>query len=281
MDQALVLQQLENGILTLTLNRPEKANALNPPMMRQLTTAMSEAASNERARVVIVTGAGKAFCAGGDIGGKPEKKKELSPEEAAAAAERRANRPADTLVNRIKWLRDNMETSRILYEMPKPTIAMVNGASASVGLALAGACDFRVASSKAVFVTSFIKAGLSGDYGASYFLTRLLGSAKARELMFLSEKVSAEEALRIGMVTKVSAPEDLYADTMALANKLAAAPPITLQLMKQNMNAAVSASLSEQLDQEATNMVLSSLTEDHREAIKAFIEKREPVFTGK
>ena len=260
MAEQLVLQQLEDGILTLTLNRPDKANALNPPMMRQLTAAMSEAASNERARVVIVTGAGKAFCAGGDIG---------------------ANRPADTLVNRIKWLRDNMETTRILYEMPKPTIAMVNGASASVGLALAGACDFRVASSKAVFVTSFIKAGLSGDYGASYFLTRLLGSAKARELMYLSENVSADEALRIGMVTKVSAPEELYADTMALANKLAAAPPITLQLMKQNMNAAVSASLSEQLDQEATNMVLSSLTDDHREAIKAFIEKREPVFTGK
>jgi 2-(1,2-epoxy-1,2-dihydrophenyl)acetyl-CoA isomerase len=281
MDQALVLQQLDDGILTLTLNRPDKANALNPPMMRQLTDAMRDAASNTQARVVIVTGAGKAFCAGGDIGGKPEKKKDLNPEEKTAAAERRANRPADTMVNRIKWLRDNMETSRILYEMPKPTIAMVNGASASVGLALAGACDFRVASSKAVFVTSFIKAGLSGDYGASFFLTRLLGSAKARELMFLSEKVSADEALRIGLISQIAEPDELYNSTMALAKKLAAAPPITLQLMKQNMNAAVSASLGDQLDQEATNMVLSSLTEDHREAIKAFIEKREPVFTGK
>ncbi|QQD17315.1 enoyl-CoA hydratase [Spongiibacter nanhainus] len=281
MDQALVLQHLEDGVLTLTLNRPDKLNALNPPMMRQLTEAMSDAANNREARVVVITGAGKAFCAGGDIAGKPEKKGELSPEEEAAAAERRAKRPPDTIVNRVKWLRDNMETSRILYDMPKPTIAMIRGATVSVGMALAGACDFRVASNKAIFITSFIKAGLSGDYGASFFLTRLLGSAKARELMYLSDKVGADEALRIGLINQLVDDSELESATMTLAQRLAKAPPITLELMKRNMNAAVDASLSEQLDREASHMVMSSMTEDHKEAIRAFAEKREPVFTGK
>ncbi|NKI16598.1 enoyl-CoA hydratase [Spongiibacter sp. KMU-166] len=281
MDQALVLQHLENGVLTLTLNRPAKLNALNPPMMRQLTDAMADAAANRDARVVVITGAGKAFCAGGDIAGKPEKKQPMSAEEEAAAAERRAKRPPDTIVNRVKWLRDNMETSRILYEMPKPTIAMIRGATVSVGMALAGACDFRVASNKAVFITSFIKAGLSGDYGASFFLTRLLGSAKAKELMYLSEKVSAEEALRIGLINQLVDDSELETATMTLAARLAKAPPITLELMKRNMNAAVDASLSDQLDREASHMVMSSMTDDHKEAIRAFAEKREPVFSGK
>lgn len=280
MEEQLVLQQLDNGILTLTLNRPDKLNALNPPMMRQLTEAMTEAAANHQARVVVITGAGKAFCAGGDIAGKPEKKRELTPEEEAAAAERRAKRPPDTIVNRVKWLRDNMETSRILYDMPKPTIAMIRGATVSVGMALAGACDFRVASNKAVFITSFIKAGLSGDYGASFFLTRLLGSAKAKELMYLSEKVGADEALRIGLINQLVDDSELENATMTLAQRLVKAPPITLELMKRNMNAAVDASLSEQLDREASHMVMSSMTEDHKEAIRAFAEKREPVFAG-
>lgn len=275
----LVLEHLEDGVLTLTLNRPERLNALNPPLMRALTEAVGAAAVNHHARVVVITGAGKAFCAGGDIGGKPEKK-EQSAEEKAAATERAAKRAPDNVTTRIDWLRGNMEASRMLYEMGKPTIAMIRGATVSVGMALAAACDFRVVSERASFTTAFARAGLTGDYGASYFLTRLLGGARARELMLLSDTVDAEQAHAMGMVSRLVPDDELEAATMALARRLAVGPSATYRLMKKNLAAAAEGTLADVLDLEATHMVLAAQTDEHREAVRAFVEKRPPVFHG-
>lgn len=276
MSENLLLERLEDGVLTLTLNRPERLNALNPPLLRALREGMEHAARNHEARVVVIAGAGRAFCAGGDIAGKPERKEG----EAEASAKEQKKRAPDSVATRIEWLRGNMEAVRLLYQMDKPTIAMIRGATVSVGMALAAACDFRVVSQNASFTTGFAKVGFSGDYGASYFLTRLLGSAKARELMFLSDMLDAEEAQRIGLVSRLVADDELEDSTHELARRLADGPPLTYRFMKKNLNAAVDGSLEQILDMEATHMVLSSMTSDQREAVKAFMEKRKPQFTG-
>lgn len=279
MTDNVLLETLEDGVLTLTMNRPDRLNALNPPLLRELREAMERASRNRDARVVIVTGAGRAFCAGGDISGKPDKKVEGNPEATGDTVEKKKRAP-DSVAKRIDWLRGNMEAVRLLHQMDKPTIAMIRGATVSVGMALAAACDFRIVSQSASFTTGFAKVGFSGDYGASYFLTRLLGSAKTRELMFLSDIIDAQEADRIGMVTRLVPDAELEQHTRELARRLADGPPLTYGFMKKNLNAAVDGSLEQILDMEATHMVLSSMTNDQREAVKAFVEKRKPQFTG-
>ncbi|MBK5123943.1 enoyl-CoA hydratase [Burkholderia sp. R-69980] len=276
MGDPVLLERLEDGVLTLTLNRPERLNALNPSLLRALTASMEFAASNHEARVVVVTGAGRAFCAGGDISGKPEKPNDDDP----PASEPLKKRAPDSAAARIEWLRNNMEAARTLYRMSKPTICMIRGSTVSVGMAIAAACDFRVVSQTANFTTGFSKVGFSGDYGASYFLTRVLGTAQARELMLLSDTIDAKEAQRIGFVSRLVEDEKLEEATYALARRLAEGPPLTYRFMKKNLNAAVDGSLDEVLDLEATHMVLASQTNDQKEAVKAFIEKRPPRFTG-
>ncbi len=278
MSEDVLLERLDDGVLNLTLNRPDRLNALNPPLLRALREAMERAMRNHEARVVVISGAGRAFCAGGDIAGKPEKKAEVDAASAEPKVEKK--RAPDSVATRIEWLRGNMEAVRLLQQMDKPTIAMIRGATVSVGMALAAACDFRVVSETASFTTGFAKVGFSGDYGASYFLTRLLGTAKARELMFLSDMLDAREAERIGLVTQLVADAELEQRTQLLARRLADGPPVTYRFMKKNLNAAVDGSLEQILDLEATHMVLSSMTNDQREAVKAFMEKRKPQFTG-
>jgi 2-(1,2-epoxy-1,2-dihydrophenyl)acetyl-CoA isomerase len=178
-------------------------------------------------------------------------------------------------------LRSRMEVSRILHELPKPTIAMINGPAAGAGLAFALACDLRIAGASARLVTAFVKVGLSGDFGGSFFLTRLVGTAKARELYFTGRPVDAEEALSIGLVNRVVPDDQLGDATMQLARTLAQGPQIALSLMKRNMNCAESDGLAQLLDMEAANMVQAARTEDHREAARAFVEKRAPVFIGR
>lgn len=278
MSQDLLLEQLDDGVLTLTLNRPDRLNALNPPLLRELREGMERATRNHEARVVVITGAGRAFCAGGDIAGKPEKKTGTSEAEVDVSPARK--RAPDSVATRIEWLRGNMEAVRLLHQMDKPTIAMIRGATVSVGMALAAACDFRVVSQTASFTTGFAKVGFSGDFGASYFLTRLLGTAKARELMLLSDMLDAQEAQRIGLVTQLVTDAELETRTHELARRLADGPPLTYRFMKKNLNAALDGSLEQVLDMEATHMVLSAMTNDQREAVKAFMEKRKPQFTG-
>ncbi len=173
-----------------------------------------------------------------------------------------------------------MEVSRLLHEIPKPTIAAIPGAAAGAGLSIALACDMRIAASGAKITTAFAKVGLSGDFGGSWFLTRLVGTAKARELYYLSDVILAEEAERFGMVNRTVAPEALADEARAVALRLAAGPRIALGFMKRNLTLAETEPLGRALDHEALNHSRTAVTEDHREAAKAFVEKRAPVFKG-
>ena len=258
-----LIETIEDGVATLTFNRPERMNALSTPIMEGLLHGLPRLAGDPGVRVIVLTGAGRAFCAGGDVKSMAEGGEERS------AAEETAR------------LRSRMEVSRILHELPKPTIAMINGPAAGAGLAFALACDLRIASASARLVTAFVKVGFSGDFGGSFFLTRLVGTAKARELYFTGRPVDAQEALSLGLVNRV-VPDDQLADaTMELARSLAQGPQIALSLMKRNLNCAESSGLAELLDMEAANQVLTGRTEDHREAAKAFVEKRAPMFIGR
>ncbi len=259
-----LIENIENGIATLTFNRPERLNALSTPIMQGLLDGLPRLAGDPAVKVVILTGAGRAFCAGGDV-------KDM----AEGGGERRSAAEATT------HLRSRMEVSRILHELPKPTIAMINGPAAGTGLALALACDLRIAGTSARLVTAFVKVGFSGDFGGSYFLTRLVGTAKARELYFTGRPVDTDEALSLGLVNRVVPDEELAGVTMELARSLAYGPSIALSLMKRNMNCAETGGLAELLDTEAAHQVQTGRTQDHREAAKAFVEKRAPIFTGR
>jgi 2-(1,2-epoxy-1,2-dihydrophenyl)acetyl-CoA isomerase len=258
-----LLETIEDGIATLTFNRPERLNALSTPIMEGLLDGLPRLAGDPGVKVVVLTGAGRAFCAGGDVKSMAEGSVQRSTAEATTR------------------LRSRMEVSRILHELPKPTIAMINGPAAGAGLALALACDLRIAGTSARLVTAFVRVGFSGDFGGSYFLTRLVGTAKARELYFTGRPVEAGEALSLGLVNRVIPDEELATVTMELARSLAQGPSIALSLMKRNLNCAENGSLAELLDMEAIHQVQTGRTEDHREAANAFVEKRTPIFIGR
>ena len=258
-----LLETIEDGIATLTFNRPERMNALSTPIMQGLLDDLPRLAGDPAVKVVVLTGSGRAFCAGGDVKDMAQGGEKRSAAEATA------------------HLRSRMEVSRILHELPKPTIAMINGPAAGAGLAFALACDLRIAGASARLVTAFVRVGFSGDFGGSFFLTRLVGTARARELYFTGRPVEADEALSLGLVNRVVPDEDLATVTMELARSLAHGPSIALGLMKRNLNCAESGGLTELLDMEAVHQVQTGRTEDHREAAKAFVEKRAPIFTGR
>ncbi len=260
-----LIEHCDKGVTVLTLNRPERMNALSRPMLADLLTALERLAADQTVGVVVLTGTDPAFCAGGDVKAMTEDKEFHS----------------GPLEHRTQTLRGLMECSRWLHEMPKPTIAMVNGAAAGAGLSIALACDMRLAGTSAMFTTAFAHVGFSGDFGGSYFLTHLVGTAKARELYFTAAKVGAEEALGLGMVNKVIADADLAAETMALAERLAAGPTVAYRYMKRNMNAALGLPLAQVMDIEALHHTRTGETEDHKEAAQAFVEKRPPVFRGR
>jgi len=260
-----LLEAVEDGIATLTMNRPERRNALSREMMEGLLAALPRLAADPAVRVVVLTGAGNAFCAGGDV---------------KAMAERGVQ-GGQALEDRARDLRGRMEASRWLHRMAKPTVAAIPGACAGAGLSLALACDLRLAAAGAKITTAFANVGFSGDFGGSWFLTRLVGTAKARELYYTAPVLEAAEAGRIGLVNRVVPPEDLIAETRALARRLADGPPIALGYMKRNLNAAESCTLEEALDLEAWAHARTGMTEDHKEAARAFAEKRRPVFHGR
>jgi 2-(1,2-epoxy-1,2-dihydrophenyl)acetyl-CoA isomerase len=216
----------------------------------------------------VLTGAGKAFCAGGDVKGM-----------AAAADTSPSEVTIDQAIHRQRV--NQRATAGKLFKMPKPTIAALPGPAAGAGLSLALACDLRLMSSTAFMTTAFARVGFSGDYGGTYFMTRLVGASKARELYFLSERVTADEALRLGLTNWVCAPEDLEQRTRAIAGRLAAGPTVAYRYMKENLNRAIAGDVDDCMDLEATHHVHSGLTDDHKEAAKAFVEKREPVFEGR
>lgn len=263
-----LLATLDEGVLTLTLNRPEARNAMSGEMNAALQAQLAWAELAAEVRVIVLTGAGKGFCAGGDVKGM--------------AARGDGTVGNNTIDGKIHQQRLNQRaTAGKLFRMPKPTIAALPGAAAGAGFSLALACDLRVMASTAIMTTAFARVGFSGDYGGTYFLTQLVGSAKARELYFLSDRVSADEALRLGLVNWVVEPDQLQARTQEIARRLASGPTVAYRYMKENLNRAMAGEVEDCLDLEATHHVHCGQTEDHREATKAFVEKREPVFKGR
>lgn len=258
-----LIETVTERVATLTLNRPDRLNALSTSMLDGLLEALPRLGADPEIAVVVLTGAGRGFCAGGDVKSMAEGSSQMRVDDA------------------VRRLRAKMEVSRLLHEIPKPTIAMVNGPAAGAGLAMALACDLRVASESARFITAFVKVGFSGDFGGSYFLSKLVGSGKARELYYTGDALDAREALELGVVNEVVPDFELLAATMALARRLADGPGIALGLMKQNFNAAENGTLSELLDLEAAHQIQTGRTEDHLEAARAFVEKRTPVFKGR
>jgi 2-(1,2-epoxy-1,2-dihydrophenyl)acetyl-CoA isomerase len=260
-----LLEQVKDGVAVLTLNRPDRLNAMSRPMLDALLEALPRLAEDPEIGVVVLTGAGRGFCAGGDVKAMAEGN-ELG---------------GHTMEEKAQALRSRMETSRWLHEMPKPTIAMMRGPAAGAGLSLAMACDMRIASDTIRLGTAFARVGYSGDFGGSYYLTQLVGTAKARELYFTADLLDAQQALGLGLVNRVVADARLEEETMALASRLARGPRVAYRYMKRNMNAAERASLKEMLDLEAWHHTRTGMTEDHREAARAFVEKREPQFKGR
>jgi 2-(1,2-epoxy-1,2-dihydrophenyl)acetyl-CoA isomerase len=259
-----LLSVLEKGVLTLTLNRPDARNAMSEAMMEALAAQLAWAELDPLVKCVVLTGAGKGFCSGGDV---------------KAMSNRGGGGSIDDAIHRQRV--NQRATAGRLFKMPKPTLAAMPGAAAGAGLGLALACDLRIMATTAVMTTAFARVGFSGDFGGTYFLTQLVGSAKARELYYLSERVSAEEALRLGIVNWICEPAELQKRTQEIAGRLASGPTIAFRYMKENLNRAMAGEVDDCLDLEATHHIHCAATEDHREAVKAFVEKREPVFNGR
>jgi 2-(1,2-epoxy-1,2-dihydrophenyl)acetyl-CoA isomerase len=263
-----LLASMDENVLTLTMNRPDARNAMSGAMTSALAEQLAKAELEPAVKCIVLTGAGKGFCAGGDVKGM--------------AARGDGTVGDDTIDGAIHRQRVNQRaTAGKLFKMPKPTLAALPGAAAGAGLSLALACDLRIMASTAVLTTAFARVGFSGDYGGTYFLTQLVGSSKARELYYLSDRVSADEALRLGLTNWVCAPEELASKTREIAGRLAKGPTVAFRYMKENLNRAMSGDVDDCLDLEATHHIHCGRTEDHREAAKAFVEKREPVFKGR
>lgn len=270
MNQHLI-ETIENGIATLTMNRPDARNALSPDMMNGLLGALSRLAADPAVRVVVLTGTGRAFCSGGDVKGFVKRAEGTGTNGSAPMS----------FDLRVNDLRSRVEVSRLLHEMPKPTLAVIPGPAAGAGLSMALACDMRIACDDAKLTTAFSKVGLSGDFGGSYFLTHLVGAAKARELYFTGQVLLADEALKMGMVNRVVPYEQLAKAANAYAMELASLPTTAVGYMKKNLNIAMRGTLSDTLDAESIHMIRTFETDDHKGAAKAFVEKRQPEFKGR
>ena len=279
----VLFDKRSDGIAIITLNRPDSMNAMGGQLMPMLAQFLDQSRNDREVRCVILTGNGRAFCAGGDVkdmGRRPAPASEGGAP-AANGGEAAQTSVIGLLDAGVAVLRESqIRTSYVLHTMPKPTIAMVNGYAVGAGLSLALACDIRIASENAKFGTAFRNVGLSGDFGGSFFLQRLVGYGKARELYFTAEMIDAQEAQRLGIANRVVPHDSLMDNTLAFAAKIAAGPTATYARMKENLNLATHVDLKTLMDHEALNMRLSGMSNDSREAVRAFIEKREPKFIG-
>jgi enoyl-CoA hydratase/carnithine racemase len=258
-----LLYDVQDGIATLTLNRPERLNALGDTLRGDLYDAMTQASSDPGVRVIILTGAGRGFCAGGDV---------------KAMNEANVRNRARPLLDKVAPLRDKVVLA--MRDAPQPLIAAVNGPAAGAGMNIALACDIRIASTSARFGETFVKRGLHVDWGGTYFLPRLVGMAKACELIFTGEVISAEEALACGMVSKIVPPDMLMPVALELARMIAAGPPIAIRLAKRALYHNQEVDLRAALEYETYAQNICFETQDAREGIKAFVEKRAPQFQG-
>jgi enoyl-CoA hydratase/carnithine racemase len=261
-----LLVERANGVVTVTLNRPEKKNAINAAMWRELIEVFDEVADTPSDRVLVITGAGDGFCSGAD----------LAPSDNPDFQEGSAGGIGTT----FRQMRVVGRAALRLHHLPQPSIAAVNGVAAGAGLNLALGCDLIVASDRARFSEIFSKRGLNVDFGGSWLLPRLVGLHKAKELVFFAEVIDAAEAERIGVVNRVVPHDDLDKVTTEFADRLAALPPIQLALSKRLLNQSFSVSMAEALEFEDTAQSMNFASKDTTEAILAFLEKREPKFTG-
>lgn len=255
--------EVRERVAVVTLDRPEARNALTLPMKRALVELIPRLGEDPEVGAILLTGAGGAFCAGGDT-----------------KAMARDGRPA-SFVDRVAQLRMEHRIPASLWRSPRPTLAALPGPAAGAGLSLALACDLRIAAEGAFVTTAYARLGLSGDYGGSWFLTHLVGPARARELLFTADRISAAECVRIGLVNRVVPDERLPEEAFAWAARIAAGPPLALRAMKDNLNRALVHDLEACLEVEAERMVQGAMTEDYEEAVRAFAEKRRPVFRGR
>lgn len=253
-----VTYEVRGNTAWLTLNRPEKLNAFNAQLNKDVQKAVKEASKDPNIRVIVLTGAGRAFCSGQDLEGVDEQ---------------------TNLGDVLRTLYNPMVLE--IEKCEKPIIAAVNGVAAGAGMSLALACDFRIASDKASFLQAFIHVGLIPDAGNLYFLPRLVGHAKALELAVLGENIPAEEALRLGLVTRLAPADYFLEETAAFAERLAALPTKAIGLIKRNLKASWHENLEEFLERDAQGQRIAGQTEDHREGVEAFLSKRKPVFRGR
>ena len=264
MPEQPILTNVTDRVATLTLNRPDKLNALSRELIEQSIAALRGWAEDPAVAVVVITGAGRAFCAGGDIGGMAQHNAAPLP-----------------LEERVDGLRRSHEMSWLLYSMPKPTIAAVNGFAMGAGLSICLAADLRVSSDQAKFGTAYSKIAFGGDFGITWLLTRYAGAPKAKELLFLTDTFDAAEALRLGLLNKVVPHEKLVAETEALARRLAEGPLMSFRYQKANVQLAATADFRTMLDREAETHLRCGQTEDHKEGVRAFLEKRAAKFAGR
>lgn len=248
----------DGAVLTIALNRPDKLNAFGAAMHEDFKGALKEAADSE-VRAVVLTGAGRGFCVGQDLAELQEGERDVGA------------------LLRARWNRHVLG----LRGLEKPVVAAVNGAAAGAGMNLALGCDIRIASTAARFSQAFVKRGLHPDWGGTYFLPRVVGMARAAEMIFTGEVIDAAEALRLGIVSRVVAPEELLPTVHALARKIAAGPPIAIRLAKHSLYANAERDLKASLEGETFAQNICFETEDAREGIRAFVDKRDPVFRGR
>jgi len=264
MSQDLLVLTKENGVATITLNRPDKFNAMTTEMWRRFPELIQEVNHDHSVKVLILTGAGKAFCSGSDAG-------RLASQIAGGKIEKTARELTTPLGVEVLHL----------ARLQVPTIAAINGVAAAAGISLALACDIRIASEQARFVLVWAKMGLIPDGGATYFLTRLLGPSKALELAITGRSIDAAEAERIGLVNRVVPHDELPAVAKELATTVAEGPSIAFEFMKKGIYRALTHDLESQLDFESYAQGICRQTEDHHEGVEAFMQKRKPEFRGK
>ncbi len=256
--EALRIDRAPNGVVTLTMNRPEKKNAMNAAMFSELLEVFREVDVSTADRVLVITGAGDAFCSGADLG----------------------ERGTDTRhgLHRLHWVAD---IALALHRIPKPIIAKVNGVAAGAGMNLALGCDLIVASDSARFAELFVRRGLSIDFGGSWLLPRLIGMHRAKELALFGDIISAKEAAEIGLVNRVVPASELDAFVADWASRLASGPPLAMAMTKRLLSNAFAVSMDEALEAEGLAQTVNTTTEDTAEAIRAFLEKRDPKFQGR
>lgn len=257
-----LLETTKDRVVWLTLNRPDRMNAFSPAMLQGLGEALDRLGNDAGIGVIVVTGAGRGFCAGGDV-------------------KTMADRATQGFEERVEGLRRMHRLPMLLRTIPKIVIAMVNGPAVGAGLGLAMACDLRIAGRSARFGTGFAGVGYSGDFGGSWTLTRLVGTAKARELYFLGDIIDAAEAASLGVVSRVVDDDVLRSETAALAQRIADGPRVAYGYIKRNLFAAETEPFATVLEMEAVHQARTAMTEDHLEAANAFVEKRRPVFKGR